>query len=353
MLKISEQEAVILTAAQRGIPLVRQPFSQMAEKIGVTTDQCVKTVKNAVENGTARRFGGVFDARRLGFRSALCAMQVTRSQLERVAGIIAETPGVTHAYERGWPLELLRNLPGGPHEHDWPNFWFTLVAPTHTFNQEAERLRSLCQPFAIHTLPALRRFKIDVTFDLRTRERDERVAPPLPMQEEQPAIKLSETDIRIIEALEGSIPVDDNCFAELATQLEITEEVLIAKLQAWKECGVLRRIALFLYHRKAGFHANGMCCWSVPPQQEVEAGRLLASFPEVTHCYTRNALDIFPFQLYAMIHTPAWETTRQLFEKLSHACNLSNGQLLLSLTEFKKTSMRYAIDLKPTQENLS
>ena len=52
-------------------------------------------------------------------------------------------------------------------------------------------------------------------------------------------------------------------------------------------------------------------------------------------------MEIFPFRLYAMIHTSDWEETRQLFERISREAGLTDGHLLLSLTEFKKTSMKF------------
>jgi len=67
----------------------------------------------------------------------------------------------------------------------------------------------------------------------------------------------------------------------------------------------------------------------------------VSSFPEVTHCYERLRMDLFPFRLYAMIHTPTWLGTQRLFERITRESGLTGGQLLLSITEFKKTSMSF------------
>jgi DNA-binding Lrp family transcriptional regulator len=104
---------------------------------------------------------------------------------------------------------------------------------------------------------------------------------------------------------------------------------------------VLRRFGLLLRHREIGFKANGMCCWDMPEAETVEAGRRVSAFPEVTHCYERPRIDIFPFRLYAMIHTATWEGTQSLFSRITRESGLSGGQLLLSVTEFKKTSMQF------------
>ena len=40
-----------------------------------------------------------------------------------------------------------------------------------------------------------------------------------------------------------------------------------------QERGLLRRVAAILYHRRAGFSANGMGVWKVPDEQILEVGR--------------------------------------------------------------------------------
>lgn len=342
MFDFNDKEAAVLTALQQGLPLTQRPFAEIGRAHALGEAEVISLVGRLLQSGQARRLGGVFDARRLGYRSALCVMDVPRARLSEVAGKIAAAPGVTHAYERGWPDGLPRDLPGGPGSRNWPNLWFTLATPAETFAAETERLRAACQPYAVHTLPALRRFKIDVVFDLRTRERDEAVEPACALERERPpAPPLDETEKRIIKQLEGNVPLREDLFEAPANAAGLSAAALLERLRAWQESGVLRRFALLLRHRQMGFKANGMCCWNLPDGEMLSAGRRLAACPEVTHCYERARLDIFPFRLYAMIHTPSWERTRRLFERLSQTIGATDGQVLLSLTEFKKTSMQF------------
>ena len=127
----------------------------------------------------------------------------------------------------------------------------------------------------------------------------------------------------------------------MARQACQSEAALLERLGVWQASGVMRRIGLLLRHREIGFKANGMCCWDMPESAVLEAGRRVAAAPEVTHCYERPRMDIFPFRLYAMIHTPTWQGTQHLFERISSEAGLTGGQLLLSVTEFKKTSMQF------------
>ena len=361
MINWNSKEAAALVALQRGIPITPNPFAELAAASGMDEAGLLAVAQALLDSGEARRFGAVFDARRLGYRSALCAMQVPAADLPRVAALVAAVPGVTHAYERGWPAGLPADSPGGPDGQTWPNLWFTLAAPADTFAQALGALRSDCAPYAIDELPALRRFKIDVVFDARTRDRDERtessskeqvasskcIASEISTQlSTQNSLLLTPSSLllaqrAIVRLLQGDLPLAPRFFAPLAGQLNISEDALLSQLREWQANGVLRRIGLLLRHREIGFKANGMCCWDVPGDDIREAGRRVASAPEVTHCYERPRTPRFPFRLYAMIHTSSWRETQALFQRITADAALPPGRLLLSLTEFKKTSMRF------------
>lgn len=338
----NEQEAAVLMALQRGIPLTERPFADAGARFGLTEEAVMGLARRLLADGSARRFGAVFDARRLGYRSALCAMRVGQDELTGIADKVAALRGVTHAYARGWPDALPADAPGGPAGRTWPNLWFTLAERAETFERTLDGLRAACAPHRIDELPALRRFKIDVVFELRTRERDERVEPRSTRSPDAGLVtELDDRERETVRLLQGELPVRARFFEPLAAALDVSEAALLERLRAWQAAGVMRRIGLLLRHREIGFKANGMCCWDVPETGILDAGRRVAAFPEVTHCYERPKTDRFPFRLYAMIHTPTWEGTQRLFERIAREAGLSDGQLLLSLAEFKKTSMQF------------
>jgi DNA-binding Lrp family transcriptional regulator len=342
MAEWSENEAAALVALQRGIPLTGRPFAELGAGCGLSEESVLALIRRLLAARDARRFGAVFDARRLGYRSALCSMLLPRGELPAAAKKVADVRGVTHAYERGWPAELRPDSAGGPAGHVWPNLWFTLAAPAATFAATLDALRAECAPYDIDDLPALRRFKIDVVFDVRTRDRDERVEPRTPVHQETALVyTLSDSQQALVRHLQGNLPVCERFFAAVAESAGRTEADLLSQLREWQSAGVMRRIGLLLRHREIGFKANGMCCWDLPSGEVLEAGRRAAAFPEVTHCYERPKTARFPFRLYAMIHTPTWEGTQAVFSRISREAGLSGGQLLLSLKEFKKTSMQF------------
>ena len=325
--------AKLLWELQQGLPLVSDPFRVVGEKLGISAAEVLKHIEHFFESGKARRLGGVFDARRLGYRSVLCAVDLPEDVIEKIATAVCSHPGVTHGYERG-----------GVGGHRWPNFWFTLATPQAEFDRELAVIRHHVEPYALLTLPALRRFKIDVKFDPRTRDRDERVPSPpssVGLGTEPSTESFTPLDRAVVRALENNLPLIEHPFAKIAEELGMAESDLLARLDSWMKQGVLRRMALIVLHRKIGFTANGMCVWDVPKNEVLEVGRRVAEAPEVSHCYERPRSEFFPFTLYAMIHTGNPESTRKLFERISRDAGLQSGQLLLSLREFKKTSMNY------------
>ena len=339
-------DSTLLVSLQTGIPLCRCPFAVIAEECGLSEFAVIDSLERLFADGTARRFGAVFDVRRLGYISTLCALTLTETEREIVIPRIVPHQGITHCYLRGWPDELNSSLPGGPQDAPAPNIWFTFAALADSFNSELQALRSILHPHRLIVLPAVRRFKIDVVFDPRTRDRSEAV-PQVKKRgngkadiDDRP-VRFSSREKDVIRLMQGSLPVCSEPFTFIAEQTGYSLAGLLDLLRRWQESGVIRRIGIIVRHHQVGFKANGMCVWKIPEDRSIAAGRTLAEQPEVTHCYERAVTDDFPYNIYAMIHTDCWENTRQLFERIGSAAGLNGGRLLCSLQEYKKTSPRY------------
>jgi len=341
-----ENENRLVLLLQQGIPLVARPFAELGARVGMSEEQVLDNINTLFEIGKARRMGGVFDARRLGYRSMLCAVDIPEKDVSRLMPPLVAHPGITHCYERSWPAELSQDLPGGPtgREHV-PNIWFTLAVNWQEFEQEFDDLTSSLEPYDILQLPAMRRFKIDVIFDPRHRKRGEEfpgIAKPSQnnsTDEEFPTF--TEQEKAIVRILDSNIPRVHNPYEVISSKVGMSCEELLVILNKWKNNGVLRRMAMIVYHHKLGFKANGMCVWNVEEDAIKESGRILASCPEVTHCYQRPISKIFPYNTYAMIHSDSWDNVYQLFLDISKKSELVNGRFLCSTREFKKTSMSY------------
>src|SRR5436190_4390165 len=71
-------------------------------------------------------------------------------------------------------------------------------------------------------------------------------------------------DVSVIRTLQGDMPVVPEPYAPTAAALGISQEKLLDHLEGMRERRLLRRVAAILYHRRAGFSANGLGVWTVP-----------------------------------------------------------------------------------------
>jgi len=152
---------------------------------------------------------------------------------------------------------------------------------------------------------------------------------------------LTELEKKIIASIQEDVAVTDRPYLNIAKKLGIAEETLLENLQSLCDRGFIRRFGATLRHQKTGFTANAMAAWQVDEDRMEEVGNKMASFKQVSHCYRRNPTDIWPYNLYTMIHANDEEACRQTARKMSQAASVDRYTLLFSRRELKKTSMVY------------
>jgi DNA-binding Lrp family transcriptional regulator len=141
----------ILNLIQTAFPVEAEPYRRIGEQVGVTGGEAFDRVRKLKENGMIRRIGAVFDPKKLGFVSTLCAAQVPDEKLEDFVGQVNRYPGVTHNY--------LRN-------HAY-NVWFTVIAGGEDeLNRFLDEIREKTGIAELISLRAVRTFKINARFDL-------------------------------------------------------------------------------------------------------------------------------------------------------------------------------------------
>ena len=153
-------------------------------------------------------------------------------------------------------------------------------------------------------------------------------------------IDVSERDARLFRALQSPLPLVDRPFDELAARSGVAPGELLA-FGRHHRGGALRRYVGTLRHRWLGVRANGMIVWRVPDERQDEVGLRLASAPEVSHCYARNAIEGFPYTLYSMTHGPDRASCREVAARLSRETGVGDHAVLFSEKEFKKVRLRY------------
>ncbi len=324
-------DGALLNTVQTSYPIQSDPYATLADLVGTNTDEAFERMENMRQNGIIRRLGGVFDSRRLGYFSTLCAAKVPEDKISALTEALARHPGVTHNY--------LRN-----HEY---NMWFTLISPSEAeVENHLELLRSKFGIRDIYSLPALRFFKIKVEFNFNSGEEQSKPASK-PAQKKMVSgspINLSEQDKALVRVLQGDLPHSRSPFAEIGQELGWSETEVLKRTQQMLDEGAIRRFGAVLRHQKAGFTANAMGVWLVPEAQVEGVGKLMAEFSQVSHCYQRPSLPDWPYNVFTMIHGKSTEDCERTMEDISAQTGIKNYSMLFSIKELKKCSMNYFME---------
>ena len=327
-------DALLLNKIQTSFPIESQPYKILGDLVGVKEEDAWRRIHDLRQEGIIRRLGGVFDSRRLGYYSTLCAARVPDEKIPLISDMLLDIVGVTHNY--------LRN--------HFYNMWFTLIAPSESeVNRILEKIRFALGSDDVYSLPAKRVFKICV--DLKFKELSDQ--PQLgksdnicmihsqPEQEFLADVNLEENDKSLVRFLQENLPSSLRPFEDIAADVNMTEEQLIRRIRELFVARVIRRFGAVLRHQKAGYTANAMGVWIVPEKRVEEVGKKMAMVREVSHCYQRPTLPDWPYNLFTMIHGRSLQECELIMEKIARATELTEYQMLVSMVELKKTSMLY------------
>jgi DNA-binding Lrp family transcriptional regulator len=108
-----------------------------------------------------------------------------------------------------------------------------------------------------------------------------------------------------------------------------------------QERGLLRRVAAILYHRRAGFSANGMGVWQVPPERIEELGPRMAAVRGISHCYQRPTYPDWPYSVFTMAHGRSKTECDAVLDAIAEQTGIEERATLYSSTEFKKIRLLY------------
>ena len=355
----------LLAIIQDGFPLVERPYKALAEMLNVSEQEVFDEVEKMRASGVIRRIGGVYDSKKLGFISRLCAGKVPASSLdfsaehhaqtpmEKFAAVVNDEPAITHNYIRS-------------HEY---NVWFTVIVENESAIQAVvDRVCSQTYLHDVHVLTATKKYKINTVMGKGTnRHSEDRRA-----EESSNFLRtLSEADKFRIHITCDDIPHSLTPFKDWGVSCDELREDLAAKR--------MRRFGAILRHQDAGFSCNAMVCFRLDEKRmtsgECELNEMLAEsrhsedrrdeesskikslakkhFEEsskikslakkhfVSHCYERPSFKSFPYNLYAMMHAQTPEELDGFIKESVALLDNPEYVVLHSLKELKKTSFRF------------
>lgn len=332
--ELTREDRDIVTLAQACFPLVRRPFAALGDAVGSSERAVLERLVALKEAGFVRKIGPVFEPDSLGLATELVAAEVDSAQLEAVGTAVGAWSPVTHCYAR---------------EHD-VNLWFAAVAPDSDWLAEAAaRVAGFAGVTGVWRLPALRRFKVAVQFDLSDVSGRVRVAEPAPDSASAArattavcAPPPTAVDPQLLAVAQTDLPICPDPFGRLASGRGVTAEDLLAALRRWVAEGSVRRYGALVNHTRLGFVANAMTVWHVPEERVEAVASYLTGFPDVSHCYQRPAFPRFPFNLYAMVHARSRPDCLAVVDELSSHCQDCERAVLFSTREFRKSAPDYA-----------
>lgn len=152
---------------------------------------------------------------------------------------------------------------------------------------------------------------------------------------------IDEIDKKIINLIQGDLPLTPKPFAEMAERINIDEVQFIKRVNKLVEKGVIRRFGATLRHQEAGYSSNAMVAWIVPDDKIEDIGEVMAGFREVTHCYQRRPQNDWQYNLFTMVHGDSKDECYEIARRMSKISGINEYTLLFSEKEFKKTSMEY------------
>jgi siroheme decarboxylase len=319
----------LMNLMQGSFPIAERPYQHVAAEAGVTEDEVLARVQHLLDERIIRQVTPIYDTRAFGYSSMLVAAKVDPENPWRSANIINEHPGVSHNY--------LRN-------HEF-NIWFTIATePDSELGLEGtlQKLGELAGAESIRQLPTLKLFKIRMDLDMEggTEELSKPAVQAVPPAETE-AQPYDEFDRAVVRATQGDMPVISEPFAPAAAELGISQRELLEHLAQMQERRLLRRVAAILFHRRAGFSANGMGVWKVPDEQILEIGGQMATFRGISHCYQRPTYADWPYSVFTMAHGRSKEECDAILDSIAETTGITDRSTLYSSTEFKKIRLLY------------
>ena len=140
--KLDERQKQLVRLLQEGLPLVPEPFAEMAKQVDFSGEEIVQQITDWLGAGLIRRFGAVVRHQKLGFESnGMAVFEVAEDRFQAIGEKMAERAEISHCYRR-------------PTLDDWN---YNLFAMVHGRSEEEVRgfVRSLAEELELNKYAVL------------------------------------------------------------------------------------------------------------------------------------------------------------------------------------------------------
>lgn len=125
--------------------------------------------------------------------------------------------------------------------------------------------------------------------------------------------ELSRTDREILNILQADFPLTTSPYRDVAKSLNLDEEEVIARIQAMKNSGLIRRIGGIMDARSLGFYST-LCACKVPEQRIDEVAGIINQQKGVTHNYIRD----HEYNMWFTLTAPSQDEAMQILKSLQN-----------------------------------
>ena len=330
---LDDADKRLMNLLQSRFPLAEEPFAPIAAEAELTLADTLERTRRLLDGRIIREITPIFDTRALGYESMLVAAKVDTEHPQRSAKIINSHPGVSHNYLR---------------THEF-NLWFTIATPPDSelgLQGTLNVLQRLTGAESIRQLPTLKLFKINMNLEMEKGTDALAAVAEAATPRELERQPYDDRDIAVIRALQGPMEAVERPYDVAAAEVGMGVAEFLAHLERMVERKLLRRVAAILYHRRAGFSANGMGVWKVPDEEIVDVGAAMASVRGISHCYERPTYEDWPYSVFTMAHGRSKEECDAILQSIAdeHDLHGDDRAILYSSTEYKKIRLRYFTD---------
>lgn len=114
---VSEQERALLLIVQEEIPLVPEPYREMAERIGASEEQVLSMLGSLLARQVIKRLAAVPNHYALGVtHNGMSVWNVPDERVSEVGAKLGQRTEITHCYRRprqpGWPYNVFAMVHG-------------------------------------------------------------------------------------------------------------------------------------------------------------------------------------------------------------------------------------------------
>src|SRR5918996_399322 len=330
---LDDTDKRLMNLLQSSFPLGPEPYAPIAADAGLSVSETLARTRRLLDGRIIREITPIFDTRALGYSSMLVAAKVDSENPHRAAKIINSHPGVSHNYLR---------------THEF-NLWFTIATPPDSqlgLEGTLEVLQRLTGAESLRQLPTLKLFKINMNLEMERGTEALAAAVDASPPRELEAQPYDGHDIAVIRALQGPMRVIDRPYDDAADAAGLSTDALLDHLRGMVDRKLLRRVAAILYHRRAGFSANGMGVWRGPEDRILDVGARMAAVRGISHCYQRPTYADWPYSVFTMAHGRSKEECDAILDGVAeqHHLHGDDRAVLYSSTEFKKIRLHYFTD---------